>query len=36
MLRDIARSELWDNGNNNVWTLPLRALFEANALPPVT
>jgi hypothetical protein len=32
MLGDIARSEAWDNGNTNVWTLPVRALFEANGL----
>jgi Tol biopolymer transport system component len=32
MLADIARSEAWDNGNTNVWTLPVRLLFEANGL----
>jgi Tol biopolymer transport system component len=32
MLADIARSEAWDNGNTNVWTLPVRTLFEANGL----
>jgi Tol biopolymer transport system component len=32
MLADIARSEAWDNGNTNVWTLPVRALFGANGL----
>jgi Tol biopolymer transport system component len=32
MLADIARSEAWDNGNTNVWTLPIRLLFEANGL----
>lgn len=30
MLADIARSESWDNGNNNAWALPLAALFKAN------
>jgi WD40-like Beta Propeller Repeat len=36
MLADIARSEAWDNGNTNVWTLPVRLLFEANGLPSPT
>jgi hypothetical protein len=31
MLADIARSEAWDNGNTNVWTLRLRPLFEVEA-----
>jgi Tol biopolymer transport system component len=30
MLADIAVSEIWDNGNNNAWALPLQALFEVN------
>jgi Tol biopolymer transport system component len=36
MLADIARSEAWDNGNTNVWTLPVRLLFEVNGLSPPT
>jgi Tol biopolymer transport system component len=32
MLADIARSEAWDNGNTNVWSLPILTLFEANGL----
>jgi Tol biopolymer transport system component len=36
MLADIARNEVWDNGNTNVWTLPVRLLFEANGLSSPT
>jgi hypothetical protein len=25
---DYARMELWDSGNNNVWTLSISALYE--------
>jgi len=32
LLADIARAETWDNGNNNVWMLPLQALFKANGV----
>ncbi len=30
MLEDAARMEAWDNGNNNVWTLPLEPYLRAN------
>ena len=29
MLQDAARMEAWDNGNNNVWTLPLEPYLSA-------
>ena len=29
MLEDVARMEAWDNGNNNVWTLPLEPYLGA-------
>jgi hypothetical protein len=28
-LSDAARLDAWDNGNSNVWTLPLRPLLDA-------
>jgi hypothetical protein len=28
-LSDTARLDVWDNGNSNVWTLPLRPLLDA-------
>ena len=30
MLEDVARMEAWDNGNNNVWTLPLEPYLSEN------
>jgi hypothetical protein len=28
-LSDASRLDIWDNGNSNVWTLPLRPLLDA-------